>query len=73
MDPEGDPGEDDNEHRRDVRLEQVVAELPLQVKLHHQTRKRACKESIELPGWKKNAKLKKQKKKTKLDVARNSI
>ena len=34
VDPEGHPGQDDDEQRGDVHLDQVVAHLPLQVELH---------------------------------------
>ena len=33
VDPEGDPGDDDDEITRQVDLQQVVADLPLQVEL----------------------------------------
>ncbi len=34
MDPEGDPGEDDDEEAGDVHLDQVISHLPLQQELH---------------------------------------
>ena len=34
VDPEGNPGQDDDEQRGDVHLDQVVAHLPLQVEPH---------------------------------------
>lgn len=42
VDPEGDPGQNDNEQGRDVHLDQVVAHLTLQVEPHLNTSKFTC-------------------------------
>ena len=42
VDPEGHPGQDDDEQRGDVHLDQVVAHLPLQVELHLDARELSC-------------------------------
>lgn len=34
VDPEGDPGQDNDEQAGDVHLDQVIAHLPLQLELH---------------------------------------
>ena len=45
VDPEGHPGEDDDEQRGDVHLDQVVAHLPLQEELHLDARELTCSET----------------------------
>ena len=42
VDPEGDPGQNDDEQRGDVHLDQVVAHLTLQVEPHLNTSKFTC-------------------------------
>jgi len=43
LDPERDPRHDDDQTRGDVRVEQVVAQPPLQREVHLQTREVSCK------------------------------
>lgn len=50
VDPEGDPGQDDNEQAGNVHLNQIVAHLPLQVKLHFYAGEFSCKQRNEVLG-----------------------
>lgn len=50
VDPEGDPGQDDDEKTGDIHLNQIISHLPFQVKLYLDAGEFPCKERGEVSG-----------------------